>query len=444
MWMDHRAGKQADFINSVKHEVLKFVGGTISLEQEPPKLLWLKQNLPSQCWDKAGHFLELPDFLTWKATGSLTRSLCSVVCKWMYQADETSQGWSDSFLQQIGLEDLIENSYSKIGSDVQSPGKPVGNGLSEMAASQLGLPAGTPVATSLIDAHAGGVGVIACDVKGHNLPCENQPITSRLAVICGTSTCHMAISEKAIFVDGVWGPYYSAMVPGYWLNEGGQSATGKLIDHVITTHPAYQQMKQQAEQSNSNIYAVLNDQLAALAETNPMTSLGQLTKDFHVWPDFHGNRSPIADSSLKGMVCGLTLSTDTDNLCVMYLATIQAIALGTRHIIDALEQAGHEISTLIACGGLSKNPVFVQIHANATGLPVVLPKEPESVLLGAAILGACASSDFSSVQEAMTRMSRTGKVVRPETLEQEYYHRKYKVFHKMVQHQREYHQLMTE
>ena len=30
-------------------------------------------------------------------------------------------------------------------------------------------------------------------------------------------------------MDGVWGPYYSAMVPGFWLNEGGQSATGKLV-----------------------------------------------------------------------------------------------------------------------------------------------------------------------------------------------------------------------
>lgn len=30
-----------------------------------------------------------------------------------------------------------------------------------------------------------------------------------------------------------------------------------------------------------------------------------LTKDLHVWPDFHGNRSPIADPNLKGMVGGI-------------------------------------------------------------------------------------------------------------------------------------------
>lgn len=57
-------------------------------------------------------------------------------------------------------------------------------------------------------------------------------------MIGGTSTCHMLLSDQEVFVDGVWGPYYGAMVPKLWLLEGGQSATGKLIDHVISTHPA--------------------------------------------------------------------------------------------------------------------------------------------------------------------------------------------------------------
>lgn len=48
----------------------------------------------------------------------------------------------------------------------------------------------------------------------------------------------MAVSEEATFTPGIWGPYKNAMVPGMWLNEGGQSATGKLIDHIIESHPA--------------------------------------------------------------------------------------------------------------------------------------------------------------------------------------------------------------
>jgi hypothetical protein len=45
----------------------------------------------------------------------------------------------------------------------------------------------------------------------------------------------------------------------------------------------------------------------------------------------------------------------------MYLATIQAVAYGTRHIIDALEKAGHKVSRVSACGGGTKNEVWLQV-----------------------------------------------------------------------------------
>lgn len=48
----------------------------------------------------------------------------------------------------------------------------------------------------------------------------------------------MTVSTQPVYVSGVWGPYWSAMVPGLWLNEGGQSATGRLLDHIIDSHPA--------------------------------------------------------------------------------------------------------------------------------------------------------------------------------------------------------------
>ncbi|XP_030061134.1 FGGY carbohydrate kinase domain-containing protein [Microcaecilia unicolor] len=436
MWMDHRASRQVDRINRTKHSVLSFVGGVMSVEMHPPKLLWLKENLRESCWDKAGHFFDLPDFLSWKATGVLTRSLCTLVCKWTYSS---SQGWDDSFWELIGLEDFVMENYTKIGNQVLSPGAPVGNGLTADAAKDLGLPEGIAVAASLIDAHAGGLGVIGADVKGHNLPCENQPITSRLALICGTSSCHMGISENPIYVPGVWGPYCSAMVPGFWLNEGGQSATGKLIEHVVYGHAAYPELQSKARASGQSIYTYLNSHLDQIKKSLP---LGFLTVDLHVWPDFHGNRSPLADLTLKGMVVGLTLSHSLDDLAVYYLATIQGIALGTRHILETMQAAGHRISTLFLCGGLSKNSLFVQMHADITGMPVVLSREVESVLVGAAILGACASGDFASLQETMNRMGRIGNVVWPSQQDRRFYDKKYRVFLKLAEHQREYKAIM--
>uniref|UniRef100_A0ABI7ZLU9 FGGY carbohydrate kinase domain containing n=1 Tax=Felis catus TaxID=9685 RepID=A0ABI7ZLU9_FELCA len=459
MWLDHRAVSQVHRINETKHGVLQCVGGVMSVEMQAPKLLWLKENLRETCWDKAGHFFDLPDFLSWKATGVTARSLCSLVCKWTYSAEK---GWDDSFWKLIGLEDFVADNYSKIGNQVLPPGASLGNGLTPEAARDLGLPAGIAVAASLIDAHAGGLGVIGADVRGHGLACEGQPVTSRLAVICGTSSCHMGISKDPIFVPGVWGPYFSAMVPGFWLNEGGQSVTGKLIDHVVQGHAAFPELQAKATARCQSVYAYLNSHLDLIKKARPV---GFLTVDLHVWPDFHGNRSPLADLTLKGMrspgplctsalalhspsslsfarVTGLKLSQDLDDLAILYLATVQAIAFGTRLIIEALEAAGHSLSTLFLCGGLSKNPLFVQMHADITGMPVVLSQEVESVLVGAAILGACASGDFASVQEAMSRMSKVGKVVFPRLEDKRYYDKKYQVFLKLVEHQKEYAAIM--
>ncbi|KAL0966274.1 hypothetical protein UPYG_G00293240 [Umbra pygmaea] len=439
MWMDHRATEQATRITGTGHRVLCRVGGVMSPEMQPPKLLWLKENLRETCWRDASHFMDLPDFLSWNATGSLARSLCTLVCKWTYCPTEK---WDSSFWTAIGLEDLLENNHSKIGWETCCPGSPMGEGLTQEAAAELGLDMHTAVGASLIDAHAGGLGVIGADVSGFSLPCKHHPMTSRMAMICGTSSCHMAISQGPLFVPGVWGPYLSAMVPELWLNEGGQSATGRLIDLVVKGHAAYPELQEQAVKSGEHVYSYLNRHLSSMSK-DPGVPLDILASSLHVWPDFHGNRSPLADSTLRGMVVGLSLSHTLDDLALLYLATVQALALGTRHILEAMMQAGHDITTLFLCGGLSKNPLYVQVHANATGLPVLLPAQTEAVLVGAAILGACASRDYSSIQEAMEKMAKVGKVVQPDHKLQSFYSKKHCVFLRLHVHQREYMALMN-
>ena len=45
----------------------------------------------------------------------------------------------------------------------------------------------------------------------------------RLGLVTGPSTCHMLLSREPLLVPGVWGPFWSAVLPGAWLLEGGQS-----------------------------------------------------------------------------------------------------------------------------------------------------------------------------------------------------------------------------
>jgi D-ribulokinase len=67
-----------------------------------------------------------------------------------------------------------------------------------------------------------------------------------MAYVFGTSACTMTTSGDPQKVPGVWGPYYSAMVPGMWLSEGGQSAAGEAIAHLVSTHPFSEEAKRAA------------------------------------------------------------------------------------------------------------------------------------------------------------------------------------------------------
>ncbi|MFC6761379.1 FGGY family carbohydrate kinase [Sulfitobacter porphyrae] len=108
VWMDHRALDQAERINATGHRVLDYVGGRISPEMETPKLLWLKENRP-EVYDAAWQFMDLTDYLTWRATGDLARSVCTVTCKWTYMGHEDR--WDADFFQTIGLDDLADAAF---------------------------------------------------------------------------------------------------------------------------------------------------------------------------------------------------------------------------------------------------------------------------------------------------------------------------------------------
>lgn len=454
LWMDHRATTQASTINALGHDRLQTVGGTISPEMEVPKMLWLRNHLPSafeRC-NSGGKFLDLTDFLSYRATDYAhdVRSLCTVVCKWAYDANSegTGLGWDRSFLEQVGFGG-DELPPEIIGRTVRAPGEAIPGGLGKVAASQLGLPAGTPLAVGMIDAHAGGIGCLGATLPGNGHGEEdgdvgNVPLTSRMALIAGTSTCHMASSVQPKFVPGVWGPYYSAMLPGIHLNEGGQSAAGALLDHIIGTHPAHAELATLAEQAGLPPAIVLNQRLAEMVEEERGgggVRLAELSADVHVTPDFLGNRSPLADPTMRGGIVGLGMSATLDDLAVLYLATMQALAYQTRAIIDALAYSP-PISAVVACGGLSKNELFLSTNADVLGMPLHTPKQDEAVLLGASILGATAGKAYASIEDAMAAMSEVGSTVYPQREDAAYHERKYQVFRQMNEDQIAYREMM--
>jgi len=386
VWLDHRAIREAEECTATKHRVLDFVGGVMSPEMQTPKLMWLKRHFPDR-WARAGYFFDLADYLTWRASGSLERSQCTLAAKWTYLG-HGRETWRTGYLDQIGIGDMLAR--GRLPGQASPIGKCLG-GLTEAAARELGLTTATQVGVGLIDAHAGALGVLG------GFAGNGREIERHLALIAGTSSCIMALSALAKPVPGIWGPYFGAVLPELWLNEGGQSATGALLDHIIRSHAT-------GGAPNTALHQRIIARVMELRASEGLDLAGRL----HVLPDFHGNRSPLADAQAVGVISGLTLDASFDGLCRLYWRTCVAIALGVRHVLDALNARGYVIDTLHVTGGHTKNPLLMELYSDATGSTVVEPAAEDAVLLGTAMVAATAAGRFKSLSEAGAAMQRGG------------------------------------
>jgi FGGY-family pentulose kinase len=411
MWADHRAVTEAEEITATGHRVLDYVGGVMSPEMQLPKLLWLKRHLPN-AWRRYGLALDLADFLAWKASGKLAASACTLTCKWTYLNHEET-GWQQDLLERVGLGDLpLRGNLPRTAMPI---GAPAGT-LTAEAAGELGLTERCVVGVGLIDAHAGGVGLL-----GH---LTGDVLDRNVAMIAGTSTCHMAVSAKPRQVAGVWGPYFGAMLPGLWLNEAGQSASGALLDHILDWHAEGRSLGPQRHQ---RVLARLRELLAAEGPA--------LVGALQVVPDFHGNRSPLANPAATGAISGLTLDHSFDSLARLYYATAIGIALGTRHILDCLDRNGYGIRTIHLTGGHVANPLLVSLYADATGREVLIPKEEDSVLLGTAAVAATAARLYPTLTEAARAMIKPGRSIKPAGASEPFFDRQYRRFLLMLDQQ---------
>ena len=423
VWMDHRAIAEAREINDTRDDVLRYVGGSISPEMEIPKLLWLKRHLPLS-YNSAGHFFDLADYLSFRATGSTARSICTLACKWNFLAHEGR--WSGSYFARIGLGDLASDDCAKIGNVIVAPGTPLGTGLTKSAAQDFGLLEGTPVGASLIDAHAGGVGTIG----GRGKSGGSVDVCRRLAYIMGTSACIMATTSEPRFVPGVWGPYYSGMVPGFWLNEGGQSAAGAAIDHFVKCHPAYNEAVATAHADGMEILEFLERRI--VSRSGRVGEAALLARDIHVLPEFLGNRSPFADPDARAIVAGMDLDVDIGSMERLFVAGLCGLAYGLADVVEAFRSHGVDSDLMVIGGGAGRSSLVRQIMADTTGLTVAVPETQEPVLLGAAMLGAVAGSFYGSIGEAMASMSAIGCLSEPTAPGMAAFHRTKRRVHELM------------
>lgn len=311
--------------------------------------------------------------------------------------------------------------------------------------------------SGVIDAYAGWIGTVGAKVEltedELDTSVPNNDVSqafTRLAAVAGTSTCHLAMSRDAVFVPGVWGPYRDVVLPNFWLAEGGQSATGELLRHVLDIHPAYNETVALAKAEDKHIYDFLNAHLEYMAEKHNAPAVSYLGRHHFFYGDFWGNRSPVANPDMRGCMIGIDSDKSTDNMALWYYATMEFIAMQTRQIIEEMNKAGHVIASIFMSGSQCQNPVLMSLMATICNMPVLIPRYVNAAVVhGAAMLGAKAASHAAKLAEGeepetlwsiMDRMSKPGRLVQPnkDPGEKALFDAKYEVFLEMCHTQQAY------
>jgi ribulose kinase len=377
IWMDVRAGEQAARIAACGDDALRVNGfGPVSAEWLAPKALWLLEN-EADHFRRARYICEYQDYLNFKLTNRMVASLNNASIRWYY--DASAGGFQRSLFERVGLGDLLE----KFPTDVLPMGEVIGP-LTSAAAEHLGLPVGLPVVQGGADAFVAmvGLGVV-------------KP--GRLAFITGSSHLHLGLSDQPIHAKGIWGTYPDAVVPGLFTLEGGQTSTGSVV---------------------AWLRRLLGDSGDYSGLTEGARKLPPGAEGLIVLEHFQGNRTPHTDPDSRGVISGLTLRHGPEHL---FRAVLEGVAFGSEEIFATMRNAGYVPEEFVMCGGATRSELWMQIHADVSGVPLRLTKVADAPALGSAILAAVGSGAFSSIPEACGQMVEFTRVIEPDWTAHEHY-----------------------
>ena len=381
MWMDIRAAGEAEEIANCGDPALKYVGFShVSPEWFPCKNLWVKRNEP-EIYRQAHTIFEHTDWMAYWLTGEITANINTVSIRWFYNSREG--GFPRSLYEKIGLGDIFE----KLPTRIVEIGEVIG-GISDEVARKTGLRAGIPVAGGGADAYMGVIGVNALE-------------PGKLALITGSSQLHIGMTETELHAAGIFGTFPGAIVPGMEVVEAGQISTGSIIKWFVSNFLS-ESLTNEAKERGISIYQLLDEK----ADQIPPGSEGLV-----VLEHWQGNRTPWVDPNSRGVIRGLTLKHGPAHI---FRAIMEGVVYGTKIILDTMEAGGVHIDEIITCGGATQSDLWMQIHADVTGKPIIIPEEQQAVSLGSAIAATVAAGFYGDVKEAASKMVRIAKTVMPD------------------------------
>jgi ribulose kinase len=362
LWMDTRASAEAAEITNTRHPVLRYTGGQVSPEWMLPKALWLARHDPAR-YATARRIVDVHDWVMFRLTGRWSLAQATIAAEWSY--DPLAGGWPADLLADLGLAGLLN------GWDVPSlPAGAAAGRLTPEAAGSTGLPPGVLVVQGLMDSYAAA---LAADVY--------RP--GRVAVSIGTSSSYLGLSPWPVHDPRLLGPVPDAFGPGTIAQQGGQTSAAAAAEWF-------------SRQLAPGVPLADLDAEAAAIEPG--------AEGLWAVDTWQGCRTPYRNPAARGMWGGLTLAHTRAHL---FRATLESVAFGGRAVLETLEQAGVVSRELVVTGGAARSSLWMQIHADVLGRPLLRLPAGEPVTLGAAMCAAVGAGTYPDLPAAAAAMTVT-------------------------------------
>ncbi|MGH2534355.1 MAG: FGGY-family carbohydrate kinase [Thermomicrobiales bacterium] len=363
-WLNDRFGEQAIF---------ELSGMALTSQAVGPKILWLRRNEP-EIFARTHKILTSTSYMVYRLTGEyvIDKHTGSYLTPLV---DIDQLAWDNRFAEPIiEIDKLPQLLWST----------EVAGEVTPAAAAETGLRPGTPVTAGTVDAAAEAVSV------GVRTPGD-------VMIMYGTTMFFILVTDQPLPDPRVWATGYC--FPGLYDVAAGMATTGGLLrwfrDQLAPSEIA-------AEQGGGpNAY----EALANLAASIPAGAEGVICL-----PYFSGERTPINDPLARGVFAGLTLSHTRAHL---YRAALEGTAYGVRHNVEAMREMGASPERLVAVGGGAKNPHWLQIVSDVTGLEQIVPERTIGASYGDAFLAGFASGIIPNVDSLSNEWVRIARIIKP-------------------------------
>lgn len=376
IWADQRSVKEA---NDIREKIgddrfYKTTGHRISPSYSLEKLLWVKNNEP-EIYDNTYKMLNSKDYIIFKLTGEFVTDYSDATGTCIL--DINTLKWSDEIISITGIDGdklptLRESTY-------------VVGGVTEQAAEQTGLAAGTPVVCG------GGDGVCAAVGSG----CVKEGIAFSYV---GSSSWIALTTRKPIYDDQMRTFNWAHIIPGYIAPCGTmQSAGGSYnwLKNEICKIEA-----KEAQEKGISPYKIIDEEIAQ----SPAGANGLL-----YLPYLLGERSPRWNPNAKGAFIGLKMEHQRKDIL---RSVLEGVTFNLNVILNVFKQYV-DINEVIVIGGGAKGKVWRQIMADIYNLSILTPNYlEEATSMGAAVTGGVGVGVFKDF-EVINKFIKIDSVEKP-------------------------------